>query len=840
MAEFRINVIVDPTGAVRGGQRVERQLTRTGQAADRTRQLIARAFAFVGVAAGVRQLIRVADAFQNIQNRLRVVTGSQEELNSSLSSLEGIARRTRTSLDSVVALYQRGSIAANELGISNERLLGFVERVGQALAVQGGSAASSSGALLQLSQSLGSGIVRAEEFNSILEGAFPIALAAAQGIDRAGGSVARLRTLIINGEVTSRQFFEGFERGSANLGTLFERTVPTIGQAFTVLSDSITLFLGRLDSANGISASFARSILALSDNLDTLVRVAGAAALVIGTVLVRATARAAAGLVALALSNPFTAILLGATSAIALLTTFSDQILVGEGRLANLQDLGVETFSTLRMVAGEFTAFLMTAFPEAGSVIRAEFDGIEVSVESVLRFLARRIDAFVGVISAVPDVIVLAFSDIPASLELIFVRAFNAVSRVVADRLNFVINAINIVRRAAGQAPLELLNAFQIQGSEQAQELGTRIDERIADGIRNSSAATDALTGIFDRSEERARQRIAQEEEARRRAQAAGNVGEATPAQRNGPDPEVQEFLENLRTENDLLKLNSAERDIQTQIFALQTQLKRDLTASELTEVETLLRLNQAIAQQSAELDAIRAPQEDYANSVSAVNALLARNAITSSEAAARLRELRIAFLETQTGTFDGFERGFLRAQTSVEDFASTSERIITDAFGGAQDALAEFFQTGEINAESFFRTLAANFAQLAAQQALAAATSAFGGGGGGGGVGGGIGGIISSAIVGGLSGFQQGGSFTVGSGTAQAQIPGIDNRLIAFRAQDGEKVTVTPRNENGAGSGTINQVFNIQTPDADSFRRSETQLQNRANGALIRARGRR
>ena len=61
----------------------------------------------------------------------------------------------------------------------------FFGQLGKALAIQGSSATESSGALRQLSQAFSSGIVRAEEFNSILEGAFPIAQAAANAFGTA-------------------------------------------------------------------------------------------------------------------------------------------------------------------------------------------------------------------------------------------------------------------------------------------------------------------------------------------------------------------------------------------------------------------------------------------------------------------------------------------------------------------------------------------------------------------------------------------------------------------------------------------------------------------------------
>ena len=66
----------------------------------------------------------------------------------------------------------------------------FTAGVGDALKIAGTDAGQASGALLQLSQALGSAVVRAEEFNSINEGARPILQAAGKGYAGAEGSVA--------------------------------------------------------------------------------------------------------------------------------------------------------------------------------------------------------------------------------------------------------------------------------------------------------------------------------------------------------------------------------------------------------------------------------------------------------------------------------------------------------------------------------------------------------------------------------------------------------------------------------------------------------------------------
>src|SRR5690606_33276322 len=157
---------------------------------------------------------QLIDAATRIDNALKVAGLSGQELERVYSRLFESAQSNAAPIESLVTLYGRLAIVQNELGVSSNEMLNFTNSVAMALRVAGTDAQSASGALLQLSQAMGSGIVRAEEFNSILEGALPIAQAAAAGIEEAGGSVAKLRQLVVDGKVSSEAFFRGFEAGA--------------------------------------------------------------------------------------------------------------------------------------------------------------------------------------------------------------------------------------------------------------------------------------------------------------------------------------------------------------------------------------------------------------------------------------------------------------------------------------------------------------------------------------------------------------------------------------------------------------------------------------------------
>lgn len=223
----------------------------------------------------------------------------------------------------------------------------------------------------------------------------------------------------------------------------------------------------------------------------------------------------------------------------------------------------------------------------------------------------------------------------------------------------------------------------------------------------------------------------------------------------------------------------------------------------------------------------------------------LANNAVTMEEASRRIRDINIELLEGQTTVAAGIERTFLKLQKSVDDVASGVEDALNSAFKSAEDSVVEFAQTGRVSVGTFLKDIEEMLLRSAVRTLFASAGAQFGFGqqpsnsllgnifgGGAGGSGTNFLSEIGSSLSG-LFGFANGGSFMVGPGSSLGSLNGVDNRLVAFKAKDGERVTVTPKGESG-GSVVVN--FNVQANDVDSFRRSQGQIMTDAQIALSRA----
>lgn len=210
-------------------------------------------------------VIKAADAYTNLNNAMKLagVTGSDFERVQ--NRLFDAANKNGVPVEALTTLYRRGSIAAAELGKSQEDLLKVVDVVAASLRIQGSSVEAARGALLQLGQSFGTGIVHAEEYNSLLENAFPLLQAAAKGMDGMGGSVAKLTNAVKNGQVSSRAFFEAIMKGGDAIIGMAGTINLTIGGAWQVVVNGFTELIGKIGDATGVTKQ-------LSDGMVTLGR----------------------------------------------------------------------------------------------------------------------------------------------------------------------------------------------------------------------------------------------------------------------------------------------------------------------------------------------------------------------------------------------------------------------------------------------------------------------------------------------------------------------------------------------------------------------------------------
>ncbi len=882
MVDSTIRIIVDPSGAVRGTRVVNRALDRTATRAKATAssiQFLQRAIGLLGIGLAVRQIVNYADSFTQLQNRIRVTGRETDDLASATERLVAISQRTRTSLEGNVALFQRLGIAQEQLGATNEELFIFVEAVGNALAIQGAAAGTARGAVLQLSQAVGSGVVRAEEFNSILEGAFPVALAAARGMERFGGSVAKLRAAILAGEVSSKEFFQGILSQGEALQTQFAKTTPTISQAFTVLNDGLLIFIGQADTAEGLSSSFARAILKLATNLDTAAAAVGTltAALAPAILLkiasgLRTVAISIAAIVAAA--GPLGVIATVLSAATGAVFFFGDSIEPVEGSLVSLKDIAIATFNLIFEKATMITDFIRGTFSNVVIAFAVVFNnsfgfigkGITTIFNNIKTFANGVINTFRAIIEGASTALKAleaissgdfegagqAYEGLGARIEKIFGEDIVTVAiqsgKDIIDGIGAAILAEAESVRASRAGPAGPPRpSTDTSGGVGGVRDGPDFTNKQATALRNLRDSLDPVGAAFNE--------VAKAQLLLSQALVAGKISKEesidlnmrlTEAFKDQLNP-LAAVNRELEQERELLLLSSGAREVATELRDIENDLKaagikldEDQRDSLRNTILELNNLSKAIETQERIFRDIRGAQEDYGTSLAALDQLLMDGRITFEEFDEAARGLKLTLLDENEDLASGFERGLLRATENFNDFASQAEASVTKAFQGMEDALADFVKTGKLDFSSLANSIIDDLVRITIRQNIVGPLAnllsgkkgnagIFGGASGGGGTAGG-GGLFSGIgdFFGGL--FQSGGSFTV-PGTG-----GSDSRLVSLRATPGETISVSTPGEGSTTGGrpiVVNASFNFPGGDESSIRANRTQVAADAQQAL-------
>lgn len=222
--------------------------------------LIAAAAAYVSAS----KIIQTADAYTVLQNKLQNVAKSMEQVNVLTERLFTLANDTRTNVDATATAFTRFDRALANMGKSQEDSLRLTETVNKALVVGGATATEAASALLQLSQAFNAGKLQGDEFRSLAEN-MPIVLdAVAKVMNKPIDQVKKLST---EGKITAQVLFDAFKSIEKQIDNTFNKTTPTVSQAFTVLNNNFTQFIGKIDKATGLSAALAGAIISIANAL---------------------------------------------------------------------------------------------------------------------------------------------------------------------------------------------------------------------------------------------------------------------------------------------------------------------------------------------------------------------------------------------------------------------------------------------------------------------------------------------------------------------------------------------------------------------------------------------
>lgn len=214
-----------------------------------------------------KAFLEVADNVTQLQSRIARLSSGADEAKVTFSALAQIASNTGASLQNTQSLWEKLTSSLKGTGATNSQILFLTDTLQKIGRVGGSSAEEMATALRQFGQSIDVGVVRAEEFNSVVESMPELARQMAAGL---GLSTGQLRQAMLDGKITAEAALNAIAKQSAVVNQEFNKLPRTMEQASNSLTVSLSLLVGKMNEATGASTTMVAIIDSISAAIDRL------------------------------------------------------------------------------------------------------------------------------------------------------------------------------------------------------------------------------------------------------------------------------------------------------------------------------------------------------------------------------------------------------------------------------------------------------------------------------------------------------------------------------------------------------------------------------------------
>ena len=215
----------------------------------------------------VSELVALADKMTLLDSRLRIATASQADYVSASKELAAISLRTGTNFEANVTMFSRINKAMEQMGGTTRNTTALTETLAQSLRISGASASEAASVIRQMSQALASGVLRGDEFNSLMENSPRLSQALADGMHV---SIGALRAMAEAGELTSKRVITAIQSQSSVINEEFAKIPLTVGAAMENINTAFGQYVLEANKGSGATAGLAESINDLSKNLTPI------------------------------------------------------------------------------------------------------------------------------------------------------------------------------------------------------------------------------------------------------------------------------------------------------------------------------------------------------------------------------------------------------------------------------------------------------------------------------------------------------------------------------------------------------------------------------------------
>ena len=185
---------------------------------------------------GIQKLIKLSDEYTQTNARLSMINDGLQTQAELQDKIFASAQRSRASYTEVADTVAKLSLNAKDAFGSNNETIAFAENLNKLFVIAGTEQASISSATLQLTQALGSGVLRGEEFNAVFEAAPNIMQTVAEYMDV---PIGKLRGMAQEGQITADIVKNALLSSTNKINEQFESMPMTWGQVWTGIMNEL-------------------------------------------------------------------------------------------------------------------------------------------------------------------------------------------------------------------------------------------------------------------------------------------------------------------------------------------------------------------------------------------------------------------------------------------------------------------------------------------------------------------------------------------------------------------------------------------------------------------------
>lgn len=213
----------------------KKQISDSGKAMERLLTTVKRvAVATIGFSL-IKQMVQLSDATVQTTARLNLMAREGENVAQIQESIYQSAQRTGTSYMATADVVSKLGLRAGDAFSGSAEIIQFAENLNKQFVIAGASQQEISSASLQLTQALGSGVLRGEELNAVFEAAPNIIQTIA---DYLGVGIGEIRSLASDGQITAEIVKNAMLSATDTINEQFESMPMTWGRAWTMIKNA--------------------------------------------------------------------------------------------------------------------------------------------------------------------------------------------------------------------------------------------------------------------------------------------------------------------------------------------------------------------------------------------------------------------------------------------------------------------------------------------------------------------------------------------------------------------------------------------------------------------------